>query len=52
VATAQVPIGRLANAWPEVVAQLIAPVVRAVEPDVALDGDWVRRQAPGWATPP
>jgi hypothetical protein len=52
VATAQVPLGRLANAWPEVVAQLIAPVVRAVEPDVALDGDWVRRQAPRWATPP
>jgi hypothetical protein len=25
--------------------------VRAVEADVALDGDWVRRQAPRWATP-
>jgi hypothetical protein len=52
VATAQVSLGRLVHAWPEVVAQLIAPVVRAVEPDVALDGDWVRRQAPRWATPP
>jgi hypothetical protein len=52
VATAQVPLARLTHAWPEVVAQLIAPVVRAVEPDVALDGDWVRRQAPRWATPP
>jgi hypothetical protein len=52
VATAQVSLGGLVHAWPEVVAQLIAPVVRAVEPDVALDGDWVRRQAPRWATPP
>ena len=52
MATVAGAVGRLANAWPEVVAQLIAPVVRAVEPDVALDGDWVRRQAPGWATPP
>jgi hypothetical protein len=52
VATSQVSIARLGHAWPEVVAQLIAPVVRAVEPDVALDGDWVRRQAPGWSTPP
>jgi hypothetical protein len=52
VATTQVPLARLTHAWPEVVAQLIAPVVRAVEPDVALDGDWVRRQAPRWGTPP
>jgi hypothetical protein len=52
VAISQVPIARLAHAWPEVVAQLIAPVVRAFEPDIALDGDWVRRQAPHWATPP
>jgi hypothetical protein len=52
VATTLVPLARLAHAWPETVAQLIAPVVRAVEPDVALDGDWVRRQAPRWATPP
>ncbi len=52
VATAQVPLARLALGWPETVAQLIAPVVRAVEPDVVLDGDWVQRQAPRWATPP
>jgi hypothetical protein len=51
VATAQVSLARLAHAWPEVVAQLIASVVRAVEPDVALDGDWVRRQTPRWAGP-
>jgi hypothetical protein len=50
VATTQAPLPRLTHAWPEIVAQLIAPAVRAVEPDVALDGDWVRRQAPRWAT--
>lgn len=52
VATVQVPLARLAQSWPEVVAQLIAPVLRAVEPDIALNADWVRTQAPGWAEPP
>jgi hypothetical protein len=49
VATAQVPLARLTHAWPEVVAQLIAPPLRVVEPDMRLDADWVRRQAPRWA---
>ncbi len=51
VATMQVPIARLTQAWPEVVAQLIAPPLRAVEPDLALDAAWVRGQAPRWASP-
>jgi hypothetical protein len=51
VATMQVPLARLAQAWPEVVAQLIAPPLRAVEPDLALDAAWVRGQAPRWAVP-
>ena len=51
VATMQVPLARLAQAWPEVVAQLIAPALRAVEPDLALDAAWVRGQAPRWAEP-
>lgn len=49
IATAQVPTARLAEAWPEVVAQLMAPVLRAVEPDIVLGADWVRAQASGWA---
>ncbi len=49
VATSQVPLSRLAEVWPEVVAQLIAPVLRAVEPDIALGADWVRDQATHWA---
>ncbi|HUB15818.1 MAG TPA: ATP-binding protein [Acetobacteraceae bacterium] len=48
VATAQVPLASLAQAWPEVVAMLIAPVLRAFEPDLVLDADWVRTQAPKW----
>jgi hypothetical protein len=49
VSTLHVPLARLAQSWPEVVAQLIAPVMRAVEPDVVLDAEWVRAQAPRWA---
>jgi hypothetical protein len=52
IATLQVPLARLAEAWPEVVAQLIAPVLRAVEPNLFLDAEWVRNQAPRWAAPP
>ncbi len=48
VATAQVPLASLAQTWPEVVAMLIAPVLRAFEPDLVLDADWVRAQAPKW----
>jgi hypothetical protein len=52
VATAQVPPSRLADAWPDTVAQLIAPVLRAVQPDILFDAGWVRSQIPRWATPP
>lgn len=48
-ATAQVSVARLADAWPETVAQLIAPVLRTIEPDIMLGADWVRDQAPHWA---
>jgi hypothetical protein len=41
VAALLVPVATLAQAWPEVVAQLIAPVLRAFEPDLVLDADWV-----------
>jgi hypothetical protein len=50
VAGLQVPIAALAQTWPEVVAQLIAPVLRAFEPDLVLGADWVRSQAPKWAS--
>jgi hypothetical protein len=49
IATAQMPIARLAQAWPEVVAQLIAPVIRAVAPEVQFGAGWVRGQMPRWA---
>ena len=52
VAILQVPLARLMEAWPEVVASLIAPVLRAVEPNLVLDAAWVRTQAPRWAAPP
>ena len=40
--TLQVPLATLAQSWPEVVALLMAPVLRAFEPDLVLDADWVR----------
>ena len=49
VATADVPLASLAQTWPEVVAMLIAPVLRAFEPDLVLDAQWVKAQAPRWA---
>jgi hypothetical protein len=44
----QVPAASLAQAWPEAVAQIMAPLLRCFEPDLALDADWVRAQAAGW----
>jgi hypothetical protein len=52
VATLQIPAARLGTVWPDVVARLMAPVLRAVEPEFVLDGAWVREQAPNWAVPP
>lgn len=52
VATLQVPLPRLVEAWPEVISFLIAPVLRAIEPNLVLDAEWVRNQAPRWASPP
>lgn len=48
IVTALVPVAMLSQAWPDVVSQVMAPVIRAFEPDLALGADWVRAQAPGW----
>jgi hypothetical protein len=47
-ATLDVPTASLVQAWPDAVARLMAPVLRALEPDLVLDADWVRAQAPRW----
>lgn len=49
VVTTQMPVASLGQAWPEMVAQIMAPVLRALEPDLALGGDWVRGQMARWA---
>ena len=46
--TLQVPAASLAQAWPDVVAQIMAPVLRVFEPDLALGPDWVRAQSAQW----
>jgi hypothetical protein len=48
--TLQVPAASLAQAWPDVVAQIMAPVLRVFEPDRALGSDWVRAQSAQWDT--
>jgi hypothetical protein len=49
IVTLQAPAASLAQPWPELVAQIMAPVLRAFEPDLALGGDWVRSQMARWA---
>jgi hypothetical protein len=49
VVTTQMPAASLGQAWPEMVAQIMAPVLRAFEPDLALGGDWVRGQMARWS---
>ena len=46
--TLQVPSASLTQAWPEVVAKIMAPVLRVFEPDLALGPDWVRTQSEQW----
>jgi hypothetical protein len=47
--TLQMPAASLTQAWPEAVARIIAPVLRAFEPDLALGPDWVRAESAHWA---
>jgi hypothetical protein len=49
IVTTQATAAGLAQAWPDVVARIMAPVLRAFEPDLALGPDWVRAQMPRWA---
>lgn len=48
VVTLRAPFAMLGQAWPAVVAQMMAPLLRTMEPDLALGPDWVREQAPRW----
>ena len=48
IVTQEVPLATVARNWPEVVAHLMAPLLRAIEQDLALTGDWVRAQAGEW----
>jgi hypothetical protein len=48
--TMQMPAASLAQAWPEAVAQIMAPVLRAFDLDLALGPDWVRAQTARWRT--
>jgi hypothetical protein len=49
IVTAQASAASLGQAWPETVAQIMAPVLRAFDPDLALGPEWVRGQMARWA---
>jgi hypothetical protein len=47
--TGSYPVTMLTNAWPDVVADLIAPLMRSFSADQVLtNADWIRGQAPTW----
>jgi hypothetical protein len=48
IVTLQAPSAKLTDGWPDLVAELMAPVLRAFDPDLALGADWVRTQARRW----
>lgn len=48
VVTLHMPAAGLAEGWVDVVAQLIAPVMRNFEPELQLTPDWVRSQMERW----
>lgn len=45
------PVSALVNSWPEVVTDLVAPVIRLFTNDFVMTPDWVRGQAPKWLRP-
>ena len=48
VAIGSWPLTRLTAAWPEIVAELVSPVMRLFTTEFVLSADWVRGQAPKW----
>jgi hypothetical protein len=45
ITTGSWPVSMLENGWPEIVAQLAAPVIRAFPSDFKMSADWVRGQS-------
>jgi Putative DNA-binding domain len=49
ISTGSYPVTMLTNGWPEIVADLIAPLMRSFSADQVLIGpNWIRTQAPTW----
>lgn len=42
------PVTSLPTQWPEIVANLAAPVLRAFDPSIRCTADWVSHEAKGW----
>jgi hypothetical protein len=48
VAIGSWPVASLTDAWPQIVAELTAPVMRLFTTDFVLTPEWIRGQAPRW----
>jgi Putative DNA-binding domain len=44
----EVPIAALANSWPEIVSDIVAPVVRLFNSSFRVNPEWIKGQAPSW----
>jgi hypothetical protein len=42
------PVMKLTDGWPEIVAELAAPVMRLFTTDFVLTPEWIRRNSPTW----
>jgi hypothetical protein len=46
--TLEVPASSLTNSWPDIVTQLLAPVLRIFNASFQVTPDWVKSRAPTW----
>lgn len=49
ITTQEVPVGDLGTAWPEIVSNLVAPIVRLFSGSFRITPEYVRGRAPTWA---
>jgi Putative DNA-binding domain len=44
----QWPVTALSSRWPEIVSELLAPLMRVFDPNLSLSAEWVQHAASGW----
>lgn len=48
ISTGSYPVAMLTDGWPDIVADLVGPLMRCFSIDEVLTPDWIRGQAPIW----